>query len=197
MEPLFIPVFYGSYRRDRLGIRLANYAVGQLREREHRSELVDAKAVGLPMLDRMYKEYPEGEAPPEMEAVAEILRSADGFMLVAGEYNWGMQPGLKNLTDHFLEEWFWRPVAILSYSAGRLAGARSSYAWHPTLAEMGMVVVPSTVAVPQIGNTFDETGHPRGDAGEAVSRGMDKTIATLEWWATAAKERRKIQKPAF
>ena len=27
-----------------------------------------------------------------------------------GEYNWGMQPGLKNLTDHYLEEWFWRPA---------------------------------------------------------------------------------------
>ena len=24
-------------------------------------------------------------------------------MFVTGEYNWGVQPGLKNLTDHFLE----------------------------------------------------------------------------------------------
>ena len=45
---------------------------------------------------------------------------ADGFVFVTGEYNWGVQPGLKNLTDHFLEEWFWRPAAIVSYSAGRL-----------------------------------------------------------------------------
>ena len=26
---------------------------------------------------------------------------------------------LKNLLDHFLEEYFWRPSAIVSYSAGR------------------------------------------------------------------------------
>ena len=49
---------------------------------------------------------------------------ADGFVFVTGEYNWGVQPGLKNLTDHFLEEWFWRPAAIASYSAGRFSGAQ-------------------------------------------------------------------------
>ncbi|MDB5817666.1 MAG: NADPH-dependent reductase, partial [Rhizobacter sp.] len=102
-------VFYGSYRSDRLGIRLADYIVAGLKSRGAEAELIDAKAVGLPMLDRMYKEYPKGEAPPAMEALAEKIRTADAFVFVTGEYNWGPQPGLKNLTDHFLEEWFWRP----------------------------------------------------------------------------------------
>jgi hypothetical protein len=30
----------------------------------------------------------------------------------------------------FLEEWFWRPAAIVSYSAGRVSGARAATAWH-------------------------------------------------------------------
>jgi hypothetical protein len=33
---------------------------------------------------------------------AHKIRSADGFVVVTGEYNWGVQPGPKNLTDHFL-----------------------------------------------------------------------------------------------
>jgi len=53
-----ILVFYGSCRSDRQGIRLAHYLVRALRERGGEAELIDAKAVGLPMLDRMYKEYP-------------------------------------------------------------------------------------------------------------------------------------------
>src|SRR5258708_16895561 len=118
-------VFYGSYRADRMGIRLANYLVNGLRGRRQDPELIDAKQVGLPMLDRMYKEHPPGSAPEAMETLAEKIRAADAFVFVAGEYNWGMQPGLKNLTDHFLEEWFWRPAAIASYSRGRLSGARS------------------------------------------------------------------------
>ena len=131
-----ILVLYGSYRSDRMGIRLANYLVDGLKGRGDDAELIDAKAIGLPMLDRMYKEYPKGSAPPPMEALAEKIRTADAFVFVTGEYNWGVQPGLKNLTDHFLEEWFWRPAAIASYSGGRLAGARSNSTWHGILCEM-------------------------------------------------------------
>lgn len=126
-----ILVFYGSYRSDRMGIRLADYIVTGLRGRGNEVELIDAKSIALPMLDRMYKEYPPGSAPPAMEQLAAKIRAADAFVFVTGEYNWGIQPGLKNLTDHFLEEWFWRPAAIASYSAGRLSGARAGTAWNP------------------------------------------------------------------
>ena len=111
-----ILVLYGSYRTGRMGIRLANYLVKQLGERGEETELIDAKAVGLPILDRMYKEYTPGSAPLALEALGAKIRAADAFVFVTGEYNWAMQPGLKNLTDHFLEEWFWRPAAIASYS---------------------------------------------------------------------------------
>ncbi|MFZ8528619.1 NADPH-dependent FMN reductase, partial [Staphylococcus aureus] len=76
-----------------------------------------------------------------------------------------VQPGLKNLTDHFLEEWFWRPAAIASYSAGRLSGVRAAQAWHPTLAEMGMVVVSSTLSIGPISATLDPAAQPIGGGG--------------------------------
>ena len=123
-----ILVFYGSYRRDRLGIRLARYLVAQLQARGAAPELIDAQEVGLPMLDRMYKEHATGTAPPAMEALAQKIVAADAFVFVAGEYNWSLQPGLKNLTDHYLEEWRRRPAAIASYSAGRIGGARAGAA---------------------------------------------------------------------
>ena len=145
-----ILVFYGSYRSDRMGIRLAQFAVERLRRRGNDIELIDAKAINLPMLDRMYKEYPKGKAPEPLENLARKIRDADGFVFVTGEYNWGIQPGLKNLTDHFLEEWFWRPAAIVSYSGGRLSGVRSATAWHGTLSEMGLVVISSTKANPSV-----------------------------------------------
>jgi hypothetical protein len=34
------------------------------------AELIDAKAINLPMLDRMYKEYPKGKAPEGLESLA-------------------------------------------------------------------------------------------------------------------------------
>src|SRR5215210_5253577 len=165
-----ILVFYGSYRSDRMGIRLAQYVVKRLRRRGDHVELIDAKAINLPMLDRMYKEYPKGEAPEPLERLAGKIRDADGFVFITGEYNWGVQPGLKNLTDHFLEEWFWRPAAIASYSAGRLSGARSNSAWHGILSEMGMAVISSTITVGPISQTLDVTGSPTGDGGKALEK---------------------------
>ena len=192
-----ILIFYGSYRSDRQGIRLADYLVRSFRERDAEPELIDAKAVGLPMLDRMYKEYPAGEAPEAMETLAAKIRAADAFVFVTGEYNWGQQPGLKNLTDHFLEEWYWRPAAIASYSAGRLAGAHASVAWHGTLSEMGMVVVSSTLTVGGIGQTLDAGGQPIGDGGAALSRSFPRFADDLAWWTQAAREQRAKVAPPY
>ncbi|MFW2830469.1 NADPH-dependent FMN reductase [Sphingomonas sp. ID0503] len=192
-----ILVLYGSYRRDRMGIRLADYLVRNLAARGAEAELVDAKTVNLPMLDRMYKEYPRGEAPPEMEALAEKIRTADAFVFVIGEYNWGMQPGLKNLTDHFLEEWFWRPAAIASYSAGRLSGARANSLWHGTLSEMGMVVISSTLTVGPIAATLDVEGNATGDAGKSLDRAFPRFADDLAWWTEAARAQRERTAPPY
>jgi NAD(P)H-dependent FMN reductase len=192
-----ILVFYGSYRSDRMGIRLAEFVVERFRRRGDAAELIDAKAVNLPMLDRMYKEYPPGKAPEPLERLAGKIRDADGFIFVTGEYNWGIQPGLKNLTDHFLEEWFWRPAAIVSYSGGRLSGARASTAWHGTLSEMGMVVVSSTIAVGPIGQTLGVDGTPTGEGGEALERAFPRFADDLMWWVEAAKTQRQRKKPPY
>ena len=190
-------VFYGSYRRDRMGIRLADFIVARLAARGADVELIDAKAVDLPMLDRMRKEYAPGTAPPAMEALAQKIIAADAFVFVAGEYNWGQQPGLKNLTDHFLEEWFWRPAAIASYSGGRLAGARSNSIWHGTLSEMGMAVISSTISVGPIGQTLDAQGQPIGDAGKALERAFGRFADDLAWWTEAAREQRARKAPPY
>ena len=192
-----ILVFYGSYRADRMGIRLAQFVVDGLRDKGQNVELIDAKAVGLPMLDRMFKEYKPGDAPEAMAALAAKIRAADGFVFVTGEYNWGMQPGLKNLTDHFLEEWFWLPAAIASYSAGRLSGARAATAWHGTLSEMGMVVVSSTLAVGPIAQALSAEGKPTGEAGQSLARAFPRFADDLLWWVEAGREQRARKAPPY
>jgi NAD(P)H-dependent FMN reductase len=192
-----ILVFYGSYRSDRMGIRLAHFVVEGLRGRGSDVELIDAKAVGLPMLDRMYKEYPKGEAPAVLEQLAGKIREADGFVFITGEYNWGVQPGLKNLTDHFLEEWFWRPAAIASYSAARFSGARAATAWHGTLSEMGMVVISSSLAAGPIALTLAVDGKPIGEGGAALARAFPRFADDLCWWIEAAKLQRARKAPPY
>ena len=192
-----ILVLYGSYRSDRMGIRLADFVIAGLRARGDDVELIDARAIGLPMLDRMYKEHPKGAAPPALEKLAGQIRDADGFVFVTGEYNWGMQPGLKNLTDHFLEEWFWRPAAIVSYSAGRFSGARAAIAWHGTLSEMGMVVISSTLSAGPIAQTLSDKGEPIGEGGKALTHAFPRFADDLSWWIEAAKTQRARKPPPY
>jgi hypothetical protein len=42
--------------------------------------LIDAETINLPMLDRMYKEYPKGHAPDTLEQLARKILDADGFV---------------------------------------------------------------------------------------------------------------------
>jgi NAD(P)H-dependent FMN reductase len=192
-----ILIFYGSYRSDRQGVRLAEYLLRCFRLRGADAELIDAKEVDLPILDRMYKEYAPGSAPAKLERLAAKIRAADAFVFVAGEYNWGIQPGLKNLTDHFLEEWFWRPAAIASYSAGRFAGARAALAWHGTLSEMGMVVISSSLAVGGIGHALDAEARPSGEGGAALEHAFPRFADDLAWWTAAAKAQREKTPPPY
>jgi NAD(P)H-dependent FMN reductase len=59
--------------------------------------------------------------------------------------------------DHFLEEYFWRPSAIVCYSAGQFGGVRAAMQLRMTLAELGMSSVPSIFPIPRIGQTLATT----------------------------------------
>jgi NAD(P)H-dependent FMN reductase len=109
----------------------------------------------------------------------------------------GCPARIENLTDHFLEEWFWRPAAIASYSAGRFAGARTAIGWHGTLSEMGMVVVSSTIAVGPMAQTLAADGTLIGAGGEALEKAFPRFADDLTWWVEAAKMQRQRKKPPY
>ncbi len=190
--PLKFLVLYGSVRSERQGIKYARFLVTQLVARGHTVDLVDPLHSRLPLLDRMYKEYPPGAAPSPMPELAALIRAADGFMIVSGEYNHGIPPALKNLLDHFLEEWFWRPSAIACYSAGAFGGVRAAMQLRATLAELGMPSIPSIQPMPKVQDQFDDDGTPRDPAHvRRVARFLDE----FEWYATALKQARTAGVP--
>lgn len=149
------------------------------------------------MLDRMYKEYAPGTAPKAMEDLAGKIKAADGFIFVCGEHNWGVQPGLKNLTDHFLEEWFWRPAAVVSYSAQRAGGARANFSWHGILSEMGMIVVSSSITIGPITEALNEEAEPTGDSGAYLEKAFPRFADDLDWWMEAAQAQRLKRTPPY
>ncbi len=184
---LNIVIFYGSYRRDRNGIRAVKFVQNQLEARGHTVTFVDAKEVDLPILDRMYKEYPKGEAPENLQKLADLYADTDAYVLVAGEYNHTIQPGLSNLVDHFLEEYGFRPSAVVAYSVGGFGGARVAVHLRGYLAELGMPAIPSALHVSKITQSLGEDGE---DTSPYLTKAASKFLDELEWYGRALKAER-------
>ena len=122
----------------------------------------------------------------------QLYRTVDGFVIVSGEYNHGIPPALKNLLDHFLEEYFFRPSAIVCYSAGAFGGVRAAMQLRMTLAELGTVTIPSLFPVPKVKTAFDEEGKALDpDYKKRVQRFLDE----LEWFAKALQAARAAGTP--
>ena len=189
---LTIPVLLGSVRRDRMGIRAARLVVTAIQAQGHDPVLVDPLDLQLPLLDRMYKEYPKGQAPEVLERLATLYRRADGFVIVSAEYNNGIPPALKNLLDHFLEEYFWRSSGIVCYSAGQFGGVRAAMQLRMTLAELGMPSVPSLMPIPRIGQALGEDGTPHD---QATNRALERFLGEFFWYARALQRERAVGTP--
>jgi NAD(P)H-dependent FMN reductase len=192
MSPLEILVIYGSVRSSRQGIKAARFLVAECLGRGHRATLVDPAEEKLPLLDLMYKEYPKGQAPENLERLAGRIRAADALVIVSGEYNHSIPPALSNLLDHFLEEYFWRPSGIVCYSAGAFGGVRAAVQLRAMLCELGTPSIPSHLPIPRVQDAFDEQDRPRDPATlKRTARFLDE----LEWYARALQAARQAGVP--
>ncbi len=189
---LVCPIILGSVRSDRQGLRAARFLVRALEARGHEAPLVDPAELKLPLLDRMYKEYPRGEAPEALETLAALYRRADAFVVVSAEYNHSIPPALSNTLDHFLEEYYWRPSAICCYSAGQYGGVRAAMQLRAMMAELGAPSIPSLLPIPRIGKALSEGGEPTEDwLPKATNRFLDE----LTWYAEALRAQRRTGTP--
>jgi len=187
-----IAVIYGSVRSDRQGIKAARFIVNKLMERGHKTNLVDPREFKLPLLDKMYKEYPKGKAPETLEKLAKIMKRADAYVIVSAEYNHAPPAALKNTLDHFLGEAFFKPSAIVTYSAGPFGGIRAAMHWRSILPEMGMSPIPSEFPISRVQDSFNDKGHALD---KSYNKRVIKFLDELEWYAEALKNQREKGTP--
>ena len=191
--PLNIAVIYGSARRDRQGIKAARFIVRQLEQRSHAVSFIDSEEYDLPLLDLMYKEYERGQAPSAMQAIADILNSVDGFVVVSGEYNHSVPAALKNLLDHFQSEYLYKPSGIVTYSPGPFGGVRALVNLRAILGELGTSSIPSALPISQVQNAFDDDGRA---VDEKYDKRASRFLDEFEWYANALKRAREHDSPS-
>ncbi|MFB6246140.1 MAG: NADPH-dependent FMN reductase [Candidatus Pacearchaeota archaeon] len=187
---LKVVLVYGSVRENRQGIKAARFMKKKLEERGYEVNFIDPKEWGLPLLEKMYKSYDEDQAPEKLQKLQKIIDEADGYILVSAEYNHGPPAALKNLLDHFLEEYYTKASALVTYSAGSFGGVRAAVEWRAILSEMGMPSIPTVLPIPKVQDAFDDDGSPQD---EKYHERAEKFLSEFEWYAMALKQKREAE----
>ncbi len=126
-------------------------------DRNHTVFFIDPLELNLPLLDRMYKEMIN--PPQKLKDLRTKIKDAEGYVAVTPEYNRSTSAAMKNTLNYFLEEYFFKPSAIVvSYSPGIYGGVNATQQLRLVFAELGDPSIPSAFTISRVMNTFSENG---------------------------------------
>src|SRR5215218_1069070 len=180
-----VALIVGSVRRDRQGIRVARWIKEKLENRKHIVFFIDPLELNLPFLDRMYKEM---ENPSEkLKDLRNKIKDAEGYLPVTPEYNHSTSAAMKNTLDYFLEEYYFKPSAIVSYSPGSFGGVNAAQHLRHIFAELGAPSISSSFTIPRVHKAFSEDGRL---IDEAYDKRVLKFLAEFEWYIEAFRNQR-------
>lgn len=185
-----IALIVGSVRRNRQGIKVARWMEKKLVERNHTVYFVDPLELDLPLLDRMYKEMID--PPQKLKDLQRKIKDAEGYVAVTPEYNRSTSAAMKNTLDYFLEEYFFKPSAIVSYSPGIFGGVNAAEQLRLVFAELGATSIPSSFAISKVMNTFSENGELLD---ETYDKRVTRFLSEFEWYIEALKKQREKGTP--
>jgi NAD(P)H-dependent FMN reductase len=180
-----IALIVGSVRRDRQGIKVARWMNEKLKNRNHIVFFIDPLELNLPLLDRMYKEMMDPSE--EMKSFRNKINDAEGYLAVTPEYNHSISSAMKNTLDYFLEEYYFKPSAIVSYSPGIFGGINAAQQLRLVFAELGAPSISSSFPIPRVHKAFNEDGIL---IDVAYDKRVLKFLAEFEWYIEAFKNQR-------
>jgi NAD(P)H-dependent FMN reductase len=177
-----ISIISPSVRRGRNSHRVALFLKHYIEENNlAKADIIDLKEYNFPLFDERLK-YQENPSK-EVLQFAEKIRSADGVIIVAPEYNGGYTASLKNVIDLLTSEWQRKPVAITTVSDGHFGGSQVITSLQFVLWKMRAWVAPARFPVTYVGKTFNENGVP-ADREETDKRAAS-FISELLWFIEA------------
>jgi len=184
--------FAGSARKDSINKKLAKLAADTAKDAGAEVTYVDLRDYEMPLYDGDGEE--QGGLPENAKKLKKLFAEHDGFFIASPEYNSSMPPLVKNTVD-----WLTRPheenepsliafkgkvAALGAVSPGGLGGLRGLVPLRMLLGNIGVMVIPSQVAV---GSGFQAFGEDGGLNDERQAGMFKATIA--EFVETADKIR--------
>jgi NAD(P)H-dependent FMN reductase len=168
---IFIPVILGTTRKGRMSAHVARFVTAEMEKRPNvETQLIDILDLPIPIDDAgETAKYPQ---------FAEACNRADGFIIIAPEYNHAYPGMLKHVLDTNLKEYIHKAVGIVGVSAGPWGGTRVIQSFLPVMRELGLVNIFWDGNFSNVHKAFDESGKLLD---ESYIRRLDKFIKELIW----------------
>lgn len=171
-----ILVVTGSIRPNSVNGKIVPIVTSRLEEKGATATVADLKELALPFFDGPLAPSNPDFAPTDEHVLrwTEMVRSADGVVLVTPEYNHTMSPVQLNAVDWIGKEWKGKPVALVGY--GWTSGGSQA---HETAREALAVNLKAKVVQSQTNLYFTKDITPEGQPIDVVSVN-EKIDATLQ-----------------
>jgi len=189
---LKLNIVVASTRPGRVGLPVARWFHERAQAHgKFEIAFVDLKEVALPFLDEPHHPRLRKYQNAHTHAWSASVASADAFVIVTPEYNFGMPPALLNAIDFVYREWNYKPAAFVNYG-GVSGGTRSAQMAKLSLTAVKVMPIPEQVTIPFVAQHLDkETGAFQGT--EAQAKAAAEMLDELHRWAEAL---RPLRAPA-
>jgi NAD(P)H-dependent FMN reductase len=186
--PLRVLVVNSTTREDRFSEIVSPWVRAGLDRRvELEVDTLDLRDHRLPFFDgpppaKNPRRYPDDD----VRRLAEQVDLADGYVILAAEYNHGYSAVLKNALDWTFVEWNRKPVSFVGW--GNVGGARAIEQLRLVAVELEMA--PLRHAVHVLGTHMMATRAGEADALAALEPRLDLLAEDLTWWGRALRAAR-------
>ncbi|GAV01204.1 hypothetical protein RvY_11950-2 [Ramazzottius varieornatus] len=182
-------VFVGSVRRNGMAARVGRFVQKLLETRHHSVEVLDPKELNLGEVIQPLHFYSNPrQVPAILHHINEKIKAADGFVVVAAEYNSAISPASSSLMGNFPQSSY---VQFFRKTEGKFGGIRAAMQLRQFLSELRTVHVPAMLVVPRVHETILEDGEET--TGGYLTRAGDTMCRQLAWYANALKKHRESE----
>jgi NAD(P)H-dependent FMN reductase len=181
-----ILAFAGSARRESFNRRLIHIAVETARQAGADVTLIELSEYPLPLFNQDLEA--EAGLPEHAVALKTLFVQHDGLLISSPEYNSSITPLLKNTLDWVsrkspgegsLVAYKGKVAALVSASPGRLGGLRGLVHLRSILSNIGVLVLPDQIAIPEANQAFTDDGRLKDERQQATVERVARALVEL------------------
>ncbi len=186
MSNVRIVAFAGSLRSGSFNKKLMRIAAAGARAAGAEVTEIDLRDISMPLYDGDIER--EHGLPPNAKVFKRLLIEHHGFLISSPEYNSAISGVLKNAIDWAsrlernepaLVAFKGKVAGLVSASPGRLGGIRGLAVLRSILSNIGVIVIPTQMAISRANEAFEPDGELKDERQQAAVESVGAEVVSI------------------